>query len=379
MKVLFVSNDPSAFDPASATRARLREYATVIGELHFLSRAHDGAKEEQDGALFLHPIHAPKLFAPMQLQSRAHALILEKGIEVVSAQDPFEQGLAALKAVRGTQAKLHIQVHTDFLSPWFVRDGVFRSLRIKMPLLNRWRVGVAKKVLPHAAGIRAVSERVAKSIVVAYGDSVPTPSIIPIAVSPNVPAPVPLPPHGFSFAFMTSGRLAPEKRTEDILFALGKLGLHHQSVGLVVVGDGSEQEKLEKLAAKLGLSARVLFLGNRAADARGLMASAQCYVQASAYEGYSRTLVEAALAKIPIITTDVGIVGEVLKGYEDVLATPPGDTANLAAHMEAIIGDHQLRKTLAMNAEHSVRNHLAAYADAPKLIAEDLARAAAAR
>jgi glycosyltransferase involved in cell wall biosynthesis len=264
-------------------------------------------------------------------------------------------------------------VHTDFLSPWFVRSGVFRSLKVTPPALNRFRLSLARGVIPQAKGIRAVSERVANSIHAAY-PSAPMPSVIPIAVSADVPTPLPLPPHEFSFSFITSGRLAPEKRTEDILFALGKLGLHHQSVGLVVVGDGPERPKLERLTAKLGLSHRVLFMGEQGANARAYLPSAQCYIQASAYEGYSRTLVEAALAKIPIITTDVGIVGEVLKGYQDVLATPPGDTANLAAHMQAIIGDHQLRHTLAMNAEHSVRNHLARFMEGPALIAEDLAK-----
>ena len=160
--------------------------------------------------------------------------------------------------------------------------------------------------------------------------------------------------------------------------ALGRLGLHHDTVGLVIIGDGPERKKLEELTAKLGLTQRVLFMGEQK-DARAYMASANAYIQASAYEGYGRTLIEAALARIPIITTDVGIVGEVLKGYEDVLSTPPGDTANLAAHMEALIRDHQLRLSLVMNAEHSVRNHLAAYPDIPAAIAEDLTHALAPR
>lgn len=374
MKVLFLGSDSTIFTAGSAARLRLAGYAVAMGEVHVLSRAPKGVVETVEGSLHLHPLACGKLSSFFMLPRAARRIILEHGIDVVSAQDPFEHGRAALKAVQGTSAKLHIQVHTDFLSPWFVRDGVYRSLRIHMPMLNRWRVRTAQKVLPHAAGIRAVSERVASSIVAAYGARVPAPSVIPIAVSSDVPAPLPLPEHGFTFAFITSGRLAPEKRTEDILFALAKLGLHHQTVGLVIVGDGPERKKLEQLVVKLGLSSRVLFMGEQGANARAYLPSAQCYLQASAYEGYSRTLVEAALARIPIITTDVGIVGEVLRGYEDVLATPPGDTANLAAHMNAIIGDHQLRKTLAMNAEHSVRNHLAVYADGSRLIADDLAK-----
>ncbi|MEK7077017.1 MAG: hypothetical protein AAB967_02180, partial [Patescibacteria group bacterium] len=123
MKILFVSNDPTLFDVTSSTRARMRAYAALMGELHIVSVANLGAREEQEGNLFLYPVHAWKIFRVRSLAKRARALILQYGIEAVSAQDPFEHGLAALRAVRGTTTKLHIQVHTDFLSPWFVNKG----------------------------------------------------------------------------------------------------------------------------------------------------------------------------------------------------------------------------------------------------------------
>ena len=374
MKVLFISNDPALFVPESAVRARMRAYASAIGTLHIISRAPRGAVGETDGPLILHPLHAGPLSSLMNLPKIARALILKEGIEVVSAQDPFEYGWCANEAVKGTSAKLHIQVHTDFLSPWFVRSGVFRSMRIHTPFLNGVRVKIARTVLPYAHGIRVVSERIRGSLLSVYKNEIPNPTVLPISVGTEVPDAVLLPEHGFSFAFMTAGRLEPEKRIEDILMALGKIALNYPSVGLVIVGEGSERKKLEALVGKLQLSSRVLFMGEQGKNAWGLMRSAHAYVQASAYEGYGRTLVEAALAKIPIITTDVGIVGEVLKGYEQVLATPPGDTANLAAHMHAIIGDHQLRRSLAMNAEEAVRTHLSKYEDLPRLIQEDLAR-----
>lgn len=372
MKALFVSNDFSIFDPGSATRERMRSYAAAIGELHIVSRAPDGATEVTEGPLTLHPVVVGKLFYLGVIEKKIRELVIQHGIEVVSAQDPFEHGRAALRAIRGIPAKLHLQIHTDFLSPWFVRSGVFRSMKVPAPALNRMRLQIADSVIPKADGIRAVSERVASSVAVTYG--VPMPTVIPVPVTLDAPPPLPFPPHEFSFVFFTCSRLAPEKRIEDVLMALGRLGLHHDTVGLIVVGDGPERKKLETLTAKLGLTKRVLFMGEQK-DARAYMASANAYIQASAYEGYGRTLIEAALARIPIITTDVGIVGEVLKGYEDVLSTPPGDTANLAAHMEALIRDHQLRLSLVMNAEHSVRNHLACYPDIPAAIAEDLAAA----
>ncbi|HEX5774879.1 MAG TPA: glycosyltransferase [Candidatus Paceibacterota bacterium] len=373
MKVLFISNDPSIFDPASAARARMRNYAAAIGTLHIVSRGTGDRDGLQEGGLFLHAVAGGKLSSLSRIIGTARRIIRTEGIEIVSVQDPFEYGWVALRAIRGTTAKLHIQVHTDFCSPWFTKGKVFRSASVPMPMMNRVRRALADRMLPKADAIRAVSERVKASLVERYGDRIPVPSVLPIAIDTNVPAAVPLPPHSFPFTLITVGRLEPEKRIEDILDALARVAPSYPSIGLFIIGEGRSRRRLERRASKLGLGSRVIFLGNRP-DAWGLMRSAQGYIQASAYEGYGRTLLEAALARTPIITTDVGIVGEVLAGYEDVLAAPPGDPAALALQITGLLEDNQARTTLAMNAERKARAHLAAYADLPSLIAADLAR-----
>jgi|CXWL01.1.fsa_nt_gi glycosyltransferase involved in cell wall biosynthesis len=360
MKILFISNDPNIFNATSAVRERMRSYANAIGELHILSRAPHGAQEERDGALVLHPVHASGLFLILPMISRAHALIQKEHIDIVSAQDPFEYGWIALQAQRGTSAKLHVQLHTDFLSVWFTKKGGFRALEVNMPLLNRIRSYLADTVLPRAQGIRVVSKRIKDSLIARYRKAIVEPEIIPIGVPIMLPPSVAFPPHEFSFNLITVSRLEPEKRIEDILMALGRIAQRYPSVGLFIVGEGRERKRLETLTEKLGLTKRVIFLGWRN-DASGLIRSAHAYIQASAYEGYGMTLIEAALARIPIITTDVGIVGEVLKGFEDVLSSPIADPVQLAVHTTSLVEDHQLRITLPMNAERSAKKHLQEY------------------
>lgn len=321
MNILFISNDPTFVDAQSPVRGRFREYARFVsGEVHVLT-ATPRAVEQQDGNIFIHGVRTNRLMRIWTLARRGRNIILTHNIGVVSAQDPFEHGLAALRAIEGTQAKLHVQVHTDFLSPWFTRSGNWRSPKVRMPLLNRYRVRIADRVLPQAHGIRVVSKRISDSLLARYGARIPEPAVIPVPLEGNVPPRVALPPHPFTFALITVGRLEPEKRIEDILHALARVAHNYPQIGLIICGEGREKTRLRALTKKLGLATRVVFLGNRS-DAWGFMQSAQAYIQASAYEGYSRTLLEAALAKVPIITTDVGIVGEVFKGYEDVLAVP---------------------------------------------------------
>ncbi len=371
MKALFISNDPTIFNATSPVRARMRAYATAIGELHILSSAGRDAKEEQDDSLFLHPVRPWKIFRVRVLAHHARKLIRKYNIEIVSAQDPFEHGLAALRAVRGTSVKLHIQVHTDFLSPWFVKIGNWRNLR--MQLLNWYRCRIANRVLPAANGIRVVSGRVKASLVAQYGTLIPEPSVIPITVSTEVPERALLPAHSFTFALIAVGRLESEKRVEDILAALKLIIKHYPTVGLFIVGDGRERRRLEQMTLSLGLEKYVVFLGERI-DAQALMRSAQAFIQASAYEGYGRTLIEAALAKVPIITTDVGIVGEVFKDGLEALVAPVSDPKTLARNITKIIEDNRIRQELPIRAETAAREHFAVAGDLSTRIARDLAR-----
>lgn len=357
MKVLFVSNDPTILEAGSGTYLRMKEYANTCESLHIVT-AGKHTKRIDDDTLHVHAVTCNRLTRVHALARAARTIILAESIQVVSAQDPFEHGLAALKATRGTNAKLHIQVHTDFLSPWFVRESNIRALKVPMPFVNRLRRRIAKQVLPQAHGIRCVSVRIKESLIKAYGATISVPTVIPIQVFTVVPEAVPLPTNPFTFTLITVGRLEAEKRIQDILTALWIIRDRYPSVGLLVVGKGSELPRLLALAHKLKLEGRVLFTNAWRTDAWGLMRSSQAYIQASAYEGYGRTLVEAALAEVPIITTDVGIVGEVFIGYEDVLAAPVADPMALAVHIGKLVEDLQARTLLTLHAKATVEKHL---------------------
>jgi len=378
MNILFLSNDPSIFEEGSASRLRMRAYADEVaktgGVLHILSRSKKHA-EITEGPLMLHGSSGNKLAVLLTLKRRARKLVRTEAIGIVSAQDPFEHGWIALHAVRGTKAKLHVQLHTDVFSPWFTRGGMARSPHVRVPAANHIRRFIAGRVLPRADGIRAVSQRIKDSLIARYGARMESVSIIPIQVSTGLPDKVPLPEPAFPFTLFTASRLEPEKRIEDILYALSWIKDAYPAVGLMIAGEGSERNTLERLAAKLGIADRVRFLGWRT-DARSLMQSAQAYIQASAYEGYGITLIEAALARVPIITSDVGVVGEVLKGNDAVLAAPPGDANQVMHNIRRMIEDPRARIELAMHAETAAKEHLASARNTPADIIADITRLA---
>lgn len=375
MNILFISSDPSIFDEASSTRARMRTYAEAVaatgGVLHILSRAPRSCQVAEN-ALLLQGIRTSKLLALWKLGKKGRDIVHTHAIDIVSAQDPFEHGWAATHAVRGTSAKLHLQVHTDYLSPWFTRTGIFRSPRVRMPFLNRLRIRIADRVVPKADGIRTVSKRIRDSMLERYGDAIPEPSVIPVQVPSDVPPRVQLPPLPFTFVLVAVSRLEPEKRIPDLIAVIERLKDAYPALGLVIVGQGRERHTLERVVRSKGLQDRIIFLGERP-DAWGLMQSANAFIQASAYEGYGRTLIEAALAGLPIITSDVGIVGEVFVGYENIFAAPVGDPTNLAALTAQLIEDTHARTMLAMKGKRAALTHLAAVENSPTDIVADMA------
>ena len=376
---LFILDDPSIFIEDSVSRARMRAYAKEIGTLHVLSHgvASDSHEDFGDGtSLSLYSVDSRKLsgmkpFLFHTLLKRAQTLVSEKNVEIVSVQNPFEYGLVAMKAIQGTKVKLYVQVYTDPFSTWFTRVKVIYSSEVKMPAVNRVRQSITDRVLPNAHGVRVVSKRAQDSLIARYGSRIPTPKLIPVEVSTELPPMIPLPERPFTFTLLAVGRLEPEKRIQDILLALAKIRRNYPSVGLIVVGEGSQRKNLEGYAKKLRLGKSVQFLGH-VDGAWGMMRSAQAYIQASGYEGYSRTLLEAALARVPIITTDVGIVGEVFRGYEDVLSVPPGDPAAIANFIIRLVEDNEARTQLVINAEKTAREHLANVHASPADIAREL-------
>ena len=359
MKALFISTDSSIPDVTSATRIRMQAYAESIGEMHVLLRAKK-SRTTTDGAITIHEVRLAKHLIPFMLARHARAIIKKYDIDIVSTQDPFEYGWVGMLAVKGTKAKLHIQLHTDPFSPLF-RTGTY---------LNCIRTVLMDWVLPKADGIRVVAPRLERALRARYGNRIPEPVVIPIAV-PNLHREGKELEAPFQFTLLTAARLEPEKRLDELLRIVAEVRKTYPVLGLVIAGDGRERSALRHLAHTLGIENYVRFLGARS-DVIDLMGAAHAYVQVSAYEGYGLALVEAARQRLPIITTNVGLVGDVLIPERHVLATDPDKLGGIREHIQTLIEDNRLRITLAAAAYEAVEAHLQAFENQPEMVAQDL-------
>jgi glycosyltransferase involved in cell wall biosynthesis len=130
----------------------------------------------------------------------------------------------------------------------------------------------------------------------------------------------------------TIARLDPVKELGTLLRAIA-LPRAGRPLGAVIVGDGPERARLEALAAELNVTSRVRFVGHRE-DARRWLAGCDVYVNSSASEGVSLTILEAMAAALPIVATRVGGTPEVVTAECGVLV-PARDPAALAQAIDA--------------------------------------------
>lgn len=145
-------------------------------------------------------------------------------------------------------------------------------------------------------------------------------------------------------------RLVPIKDVALFLRALAQIS--SSATGLIV-GDGEERASLEAQAAALGIASRCRFLGWRR-DVRSIYAAADVVVLTSRNEGSPVSIIEAMAAGRAVVCTDVGGVADVVTpGVSGVLVTY-GDADALAAAIDRLLGDPELRERLGAEARRAV-------------------------
>jgi glycosyltransferase involved in cell wall biosynthesis len=142
------------------------------------------------------------------------------------------------------------------------------------------------------------------------------------------------------------GRLVPIKDHATLFHALALFPPSDAAAHLAVIGDGEERARLEGLAVRLGLGQRIHFLGWRA-DLETILNELDVVICASRNEGTPVALIEAMAAGVPVLSTDVGGVADLVAHAETGWLVPHGDPSAMARAIRHLLGDHGLRTRLA--------------------------------
>jgi len=116
---------------------------------------------------------------------------------------------------------------------------------------------------------------------------------------------------------------------------------------IVVVGEGPERPKIEAEIVDRKLSDCVLLLGLRT-DVRRLLAAADLFLLTSISEGIPVTLIEAMGARLPVVSTAVGGIKEVVRPEETGFVAPSGDDVGLATAVVRLLTDPAKARALGM-------------------------------
>ncbi len=125
------------------------------------------------------------------------------------------------------------------------------------------------------------------------------------------------------------GRLVPVKNHRLFLEAAQRVLAHHAEARFAILGDGELREDLQRYAADLRITSNIHFLGFRP-NSPDMFADLDVVALSSLNEGTPVTLIEAMAAGKPVVSTDVGGVGDVVVDGVTGFLVPPQDAAALA-------------------------------------------------
>ena len=360
LKVLMISRDRKILESGSSVSERMKEYGTLVGELHIvlLSDSSHGFKEAQlSKNVWVYPTNSfINFLRPLDAAHMGKKIVFDnkfvRGQSLITTQDPFECGYAGMKIKMKWRIPLEVQLHTDPFSPYF--SG----------FQNTVRKYFARTVLAKADSIRVVSESLklkAENLQLKAQLSV-----LPIYVNKqNIEdARITFDLHArypWHFILLAVSRLAPEKNLPLAIRALALVREGFPDTGLIIVGSGPEEGKLKLLVKKLNLDGAVEFVGWQN-DLASFYKTANAFIQTSFFEGYGLSLIEAGLSGLPVLTTSVGIALELEHG-KDAYIYSADHSGLFAQGIIDLIENNQKRENLRFNMKRTLESKLISKTD----------------
>lgn len=334
MRVLVLGLDKNILDETSAVRRRARQYASQLDWYGVVVPAKKNEYFCEKNLEIWGSGGRNKLCQLIRLARLAKRLIKEKNIDVISVQDIYFLGLVGIWLGRKFHRGVEIQLH-----------GIEK--------MNILRQEAAQKVFQQADSIRVVGDVLKDKLVNYFGIAERKIVTVPIFLNWKE-----LKYKRFdrdlkkewqdNFVFLTVSRLVPIKNVGGMIKAFSQVVKEQPQALLIVVGDGPMLTKLESLASDLGIQDNIEFMGWQK-ELENFYRNADCYVYFSQQEGYGMSLIESLSYQLPVITTNVGIVPQVIKDGENGLIVKQADIESLATMMKLVMVNKELLASLKKN------------------------------
>lgn len=329
MNLLMISGDRSVTSgKESAFFQTLKGLSGSFERIDILCRRVRGTRTTSlFGNVFLHPAPCGRLFYPIWVRIAGKRLHRAHHHAVLAVHDypPFLNGLGARLLLRRIRIPAVLEIHHLVGFPVAATFSEW---------IGRWMTRLfIRSHAKHFTTVRVVNSTV-KAQLVSWGLDPHRISVVP-SVYLDLELLRSIAEQKKTYDFVFSGRLVSNKGLLTVLQALSKV----PAATLLVIGDGPVKRKAERLADSLGVRPRVTFAGwlPTMHDVAVAMSSGSVFIQHSSSEGNPRVAVEALALGLPVITTRVGILPDVIEDGRNGLFVS-GTIDDLVRAMQELCG-----------------------------------------
>jgi glycosyltransferase involved in cell wall biosynthesis len=153
----------------------------------------------------------------------------------------------------------------------------------------------------------------------------------------------------------TIGRLSPEKGHGDFVEAAAIVISKGYKAHFVIVGDGPEAGNIDRMISGKGLRNSVTMTGYLR-DPRRVLQDFDLMVLPSYSEGLPNVVLESLMMEVPVVSTAVGGVPEIIRDGEGGVLIPPGEPEKIAEAIMGFLDAPEKYKTMARNMKKTVEN-----------------------
>ena len=344
MRILNLSLDFSILDKNSVSAKRILEYGELVEKYFVVAPNKEDKKTDLSEKVRVYGSSGSnRVIRLFNIYKKSKKIIKQKKCDVITTQDPFEVGLIGLLLSKKFKIGLNVQEHGDFFSQKYWRQE---------KLLHFFRYFLGIFIIKRADNVRVVSQRIKKYLV--ENLKIEKNKIIVVPVYTKLADIKKFEKNKNSeFIFFNLGRFVKQKNLPLLLKAFARVVKKYPRAKLLLIGKGPEEKLLKNMCAELRIESQVEFL-DWVDNIYDYYSRADTYVLSSNYEGWGRVIIEATIARIPIIMTDVGCANEAVINEESALVSPVDNLDKLAQNMMRVMDDCGLRERLAKNAFNSV-------------------------
>ena len=152
------------------------------------------------------------------------------------------------------------------------------------------------------------------------------------------------------------GRLVYEKGIQNLISAMPKILSGYHDSKLIIAGKGGMLEELKEQANALGLGNKVYFTGYlNSKQVQKMYKCADVAVFPSTYEPFGIVALEAMLAGVPTVVSDIGGLNEIVEHGIDGMKSYAGNSNSIADSVLSLLYDYKLCSNISKNAKTKVK------------------------